>query len=504
MVGTSLGAVLDGLEATVVKVEADVSNGLPQFAIVGLPDSAVSESKLRIRSAIKNSGLEFPSRRITVNLSPASMRKHGAGLDLAIAIAILRAIGTIPEAVPEALGFCAELNLSGNLVPVGGFVNLALAFRREHISSIVLSMQQHPQFIPIPDLHWHPFSSLKSVVHFLSGKGIDELASPGEEQVPLAAFFEEEAAGDFADVVGLPGVKRALTIAAAGKHHALLVGPPGCGKTMIAERFPGILPHLTPLAALEVYALHQAAGIQRVPSRTPPLRIPHHTLTRAGLIGGGAPPMAGEASLAHHGVLILDELLEFPRQTLDSLREPLVQQKIRLTRAGHSVVLPADFILVATMNPCPCGQRGFGECRCTDSAVQRYWSHLSGPLLDRVDIAVSVRPEDLAQTESTIQTSEQIRTRVEHARKELEARRLAAFTRQPAPQGRVAPLSFEDYEDAAEHLLRRAGKGLKLSRRGIASVHRVARTIAVLDESDVVSTAHVEEALALRGTIATP
>lgn len=503
VVGVSYGAVLEGLDAAVVKVEADVGRGLPQFSIVGLPDSAVSESKLRIRSAFHNAGLMFPKGKITVNLSPASLRKRGAGLDLAIAVAILRSSGEVPQADDSMLGFCGELSLSGSLVPVRGILHLALAFRKHHIHRLVIAREQQKDCLPLPDLEWYAFHSLGEVVDFLRTPYHTRLLP--KLDFPEPVFQQIDEMGDFSEVVGLKEVKRALTIAAAGRHHVLLVGPPGCGKTMIAERFPSILPPLTNLEALEVYAIHQASGLQRTDSVTPPLRSPHHSLTTAGLIGGGTPLTAGEVTLAHHGVLLLDELLEFQRPTLDALREPLTTGSVRLARAGQSTVLPASFILLGTLNPCPCGQRGFGECRCLDRAVDRYWSRLSGPLLDRIDLFVHVRPAKDGQAANLrnnplpserILPSRQIQNQVIGARRALfdvapeKSRPLVASV---SPQRPGAALT-----DTASRLLQKAALLLHLSRRGLDSVTRVAQTICLLDAEPVIGSAQIEEALAYR------
>lgn len=493
LIGVCYGAVADGLDATIVKVEADVGRGLPQFSIVGLPDSAVTESRLRIRSAIQNAGLEFPRGRITVNLSPASVRKHGAGLDLTIAIAILRSTGWVPNVIDTVFGFCAELSLSGDLVPVPGILNLALTFQKHQIADVVVATPQQADLIPLPNFAWIPFHSLEKVVEFLRNPASSTPQLVVQGTAP--SFLDLEDDGDFSEVVGLEEVKRALTIAAAGHHHILLVGPPGCGKTMISERFPSIMPRLSSMEALEVYAIHQASGVARQPSLTPPLRMPHHTLTTAGLIGGGAPVTAGEVTLAHRGTLVLDELLEFQRATLDALREPLVSKQLRMTRGGRSAVLPADFILVGTLNPCPCGQRGFGECRCTDSMVTRYWSRLSGPFLDRVDLVVHVQPTRPRQ--NAIGAVEPRSSRM--IRKQVETARLAVLNHEiPLPIVQKAGISTLQMHPAALDLLQRAGRALQLSRRGILSIARVARTIGVLDHQEEVRSEQIEEALAFR------
>lgn len=500
MLGTAHGAVLEGMEATMVLVEADVSAGLPQFQIVGLPDSAVSESKLRIRSAIRNAGLLFPSQRITVNLSPASVRKRGPGLDLAIAIAILRASGQLPAAIgigvgteDAVVGFCAELGLAGQLVSVDALVNLAIALRRRGPLKMCISSAQVTRCVALPDVQYYAFDSLGSVVRTLSRE------SPWPVPVHLNSDpFGRQCNGeidsvDMAQVYGMADAKRALSIAATAGLHTLLVGPPGCGKTMLAERMCTILPELDDESALQVYAIHQAMGLSTPPSRTPPLRSPHHSVTAAGLIGGGSPPLPGEVTLAHHGVLLLDEMAEFDRVALNTLREPLVNHRVRLARSGKTTTLPADFLLLGTMNPCPCGLRGFGECRCTEREVARYWSRMSGPLLDRIDLLVVVSPEQAQERGCTDSPSARIRRQVSNARVLLSKAGAkgteSSVTLHPGP----LPISSQ-----AARMLEQFSPRLQLSRRAIVSVRRIASAIAALDGRTTVQTNDVEEAVSLR------
>lgn len=502
MLGHAYGGVLDGIEGQVIYVEADIVKGLPVFAIVGLPDSAVTESKLRIRSAIKNSGFFFPDTRITINLSPASIRKRGATLDLAIAIAILRASSQIPEEIiPTA--FCAELGLSGSLVPIQGALTLTMAFRAQHIATMLVSVHQPGKEWCPKEITWIHGTSLLDVACQLgasmkfNGPQNLQVTSKGNANSyrytidkPVQETVEENLA-DLKEVLGMEDVKRAFIIAACGSHHIFVVGPPGCGKTMLAERFGSILPNLTESAALDVYALYEAYPKGKsVYSRRPPVRIPHHSVTAAALIGGGNPPVPGEVTFANHGVLVLDELLEFARPVIDSLREPMTNHQVIIARAGRVSRLPAKFLLVATANPCPCGKHGFGECICSTIVIQRYWSKLSGPVMDRIDMIVSANRTS-SRTKDEL-NSEHIRSTVQ----KVQAYLSAFGTALQSHQSRLRRAN-----NAAKQLLSLAAEKLLLSQRATASILRIAETLSALENRTIIETEHIQEALSYRNSL---
>jgi magnesium chelatase family protein len=508
MLAKTLSAAIVGLEAELVNVEVDLVNGQPYFALVGLPDAAVRESRDRVFAALKNSGLYFPLQRITVNLAPADLRKEGPAYDLPIAVGMLAATKQIWHNQLDDSLFFGELSLDGSARPTKGVLPLAALARSLGMGRVFVPADNAREAALMPEIEVIPVRNLSELVGHLTG-----LAPIAPVTVDLEQAFEGEVvyAADFADIMGQEHVKRAMEVAAAGGHNCLMTGPPGSGKTLIAKSLPGILPRLSVDEALEVTKIYSVAGL--LPADTPlirtrPFRAPHHTISYAGLVGGGAWPRPGEISLAHRGVLFLDELPEFGERLIEVLRQPLegVPREVSISRATGSVTYPANFMLIAAQNPCPCGYYGdpTHACTCSNAMITRYQKRISGPLLDRIDLHIEVPRVEYEKLSSVRrgEPSADVRARVEAARARQTARFAgadgAAALYCNADMGPGEVRQHCDLDDTGRRLMKSAMAQMGLSARGFHRVLKVSRTIADLAGCDRIEAAHLAEALQYR------
>ena len=502
MLARVLSSAVMGIDAYIVEVELDISDGLPFFATVGLPDSAVKESRERVTAAIKNSGFYFPPSRITANLAPADVRKEGSAFDLPMALGVMAATGQIQTDNFEKLLILGELALDGSIRSVHGCLPMAAIAKENQLKGIILPKANAKEAAVIDDLEVYPVETLQEAVEHLNGQ---RTIPPFQYDIREAFDQQSEYPVDFVDVKGQEHVKRAIEVAAAGGHNLIMIGPPGSGKTMIAKRIPTILPDMTLEEALETTKIHSIMGLlgNDVPLiATRPYRSPHHTISDAGLIGGGKFPRPGEVSLSHHGVLFLDELPEFRKNVLEVMRQPLEDGQVAIARAAASYTYPANFMLVAAMNPCPCGFFGdpSRECRCSRQQIQNYISRISGPLLDRIDLQVevpAVKYRDLA-SDFAGEPSARIRERVQRARHIQQERFTQAQIYCNANMESRHLREFCKVEDAAQELLRVAITQLGLSARAYDRISKVARTIADLAASPTIEAEHVSEAIQYR------
>lgn len=493
----ALSLAIHGIQAQIVEVEIDIIKGLPGFSIVGLPDVTIKESKDRIRSAIENSGFEFPPKNYVVNLAPASFKKQGANFDLPIALSILHATGQIDKD-PRSVPMVGELALDGRVKPVRGVISMAITLYRAGYRAMIVPYENRMEAAAVEGISVYVVNSIHEVIKMLEGEAAVFAGKPVCEQCGEVEL-------DFRDVKGQETAKRALEIAAAGHHNVLLIGPPGAGKTMLARRIPGILPPLTKEQAIEVTMVHSAAGL--LPEgqgliEHPPFRSPHHTASDAALVGGGRIPSVGEISLAHHGVLFLDEFVEFRTNVLQTLRQPLENSQITISRAGGTVTFPADFMMVASSNPCQCGFYLDPDVRCTCSLskVKGYFGKIAGPILDRIDIEVllgRVPYHDLMNA-GTGESSKEIRSRVMRAR-EIQAQRFSGS--KTACNARMTNREVREYcrlDTRSEQLLESAVKKMNLSARSFFRILKVARTIADLSAAASIAPTHILESISYK------
>ena len=493
--------VLQGLNGYIIEVETDLSRGLPVFNIVGLPDTSIKESKERVRTAIKNSGFQFPLNRITVNLAPANLKKEGSQLDLSIALGILQAMGIIDDFHYKDIAFIGELSLDGRLNPIEGALPMIISMRESNIKRCIVPYGNKDESCVVEDVEIIPVENLKEAIDYLNG---EKEILPYKNKSSLLLEKNQDFDIDFSDIKGQEGLKRSLEVAAAGFHNILIIGPPGSGKTMAARRLSTILPELSFDEAIEVTKIYSVAGLLKSNAliKGRPFRAPHHTTSSTSLIGGGRIPKPGEVSLAHNGVLFLDEIPEFKKEVLEVLRQPMEDETVTISRVNATLTYPSKFMMVASMNPCPCGYLGdpFHECTCSQSSIDRYLGKISNPLLDRIDIHIEVLPVEYRELrgEKIEEKSEDIRYRVNKAR-EIQLERYKGDNIYSNSQ--LNPKNIKKYcklNKEADKIMKNAFNRYRFSARTYNKILKVARTIADLDGEDTILEKHILEAIRYR------